>query len=133
STKDTLEPAKGTFSTDYSRDFMFYNGLARLDESLTPQPELAESWDASANATEWVFKLRKGVQFHDGKALTAGDVVYSILRIKDASLGSPAKSLADAIEEVKAEGAETVRIKLSGSNADLPVVFGTSHFMIVKD
>lgn len=133
STKDTLDPAKGTLSTDYIRDFMFYNGLARLDESLTPQPELAESWEANADASEWVFRLRKGVQFHDGKPLVADDVVYSILRHKDASVGSAAKSLADAIEEVKADGADTVRMKLAGSNADLPVIFGTSHFMILKD
>lgn len=133
STKDTLDPAKGTLSTDYTRDFMFYNGLARLDESLTPQPELAESWEANADASEWVFKLRRGVQFHDGKPLLADDVVYSILRHKDESVGSAAKSLADPIEEVKADGADTVRMKLADSNADLPVVFGTSHFMIVKD
>jgi peptide/nickel transport system substrate-binding protein len=133
STKDTLDPARGTFSTDYSRDYMFYNGLTRFDESLTPQPELAESWDASANAVEWVFKLRKGVEFHDGKALAAADVVYSILRLKDASVGSAGKPLADAIEEVKADGTDTVRIKLSSSNADLPAALGTSQFMIVKD
>ena len=41
-------------------------------------PELAESWEPNADATEWVFKLRKGVQFSNGKEMTAADVVYSI-------------------------------------------------------
>ena len=39
---------------------MFYNGLTRLDETLTPQPELAESID-NDKATVWTFKLRQGV------------------------------------------------------------------------
>lgn len=133
STKDTLDPAKGTLSTDYSRDFMFYNPLARLDESLTAQPELAESWEANANATEWMFKLRKGVTFHDGKPFDAEDVVYSILRHKDPKVASAAKVLADPIEDVKADGPNMVRIKLASSNADLPVTLGTSHFVIIKN
>jgi peptide/nickel transport system substrate-binding protein len=133
STKDTLDPAKGSFSTDYARGFMFYNALARLDESLTAQPELAESWDANANATEWVFRLRKEVTFHDGKKLNSEDVVYSILRHKDPKVASAAKTLADAVQEVKADGPNLVRVKLAGSNPDLPVLLGTYNFLIIKN
>ena len=43
STTDTLDPAKGSNSTDYSRDTTFYNGLTVLDEHLAPQLDLAES------------------------------------------------------------------------------------------
>lgn len=133
STKDTLDPAKGTLSTDYALDFMFYNALTRFDENLTPQPELAESWEANANATEWVFKLRKGITFHDGKTLDAEDVVYSILRIKDPKVGSAGMVLAGPITEVKADGPNVVRVKLASGNADLPAIFGTSQFMIIKN
>ncbi len=45
STADTLDPVRGNNTTDYSRHFMFYNGLTRLDAQLVPQPELAVSWD----------------------------------------------------------------------------------------
>jgi peptide/nickel transport system substrate-binding protein len=110
STKDTLDPARGSVSTDYVRGFMFYNALARLDESLTAQPELAESWDANANATEWVFRLRKEVTFHDGKKLDSEDVVYSILRHKDPKVASTAKTLVDQVQEVKADGPNLVRM-----------------------
>lgn len=132
STADTVDPAKQSLSTDYSRCTMFYNGLTRLDGSLTPQPELAESFHHD-KATVWTFKLRKGVRFHDGKPLTADDVVYSLMRHKDPAVGSKAKSLADQIAEVKAVNPNEVRVTLSAPNGDLPVILGTFHFLIIKD
>ena len=55
------------------------------------------------------------------------------MRHKDPATGSKAKTLADQIEEVKATGPNEVQITLDGANADLPVVLGTFHFLIVKD
>ena len=129
---DTLDPAKMSNQTDYCRGTMLYNGLTSLDGSLTPQPALAESFDTK-DAKVWVFKLRKDVKFHDGKPLTPADVVFSVMRHKDAATASKAKALADQIDTVKASGANEVTITLSGANADLPVILGTFHFMIVKD
>jgi len=53
-------------------------------------PMLAESWEASADVKEWRFKIRKGVTFHDGKALTAGDVVATLKRHSDPNAKSGA-------------------------------------------
>jgi peptide/nickel transport system substrate-binding protein len=132
STADTVDPARQTLSTDYSRCTMFYNGLTRLDESLTPQPELAETI-TDDKATVWTFKLRQGVTFHDGKPLTSADVVYSLLRHKDPKVASIAKTLAAQMQEVKATGPNEVQVTLSAPNADFPVVLGTFHFLIIKD
>jgi peptide/nickel transport system substrate-binding protein len=129
---DTLDPAKQSNHTDYIRGFMFYNGLTYLDGSLTPQPSLAEEF-TTRDAKTWVFKLRKGVTFHDGKPLTPQDVIFSIMRHKNPATGSKAKVLADPIEEVTATGPNEVTIRLATPNADLPVVLGTYHFHIVKD
>jgi peptide/nickel transport system substrate-binding protein len=129
---DTLDPAKQSLSTDYSRCSMFYNGLTALDGSLTPQPELAETITHD-KATTWTFKLRKGVTFHDGKALTADDVVYSLNRHKDKATGSRANALAAQMEEIKATAPDEVQITLVAPNADLPVVLGTWHFFIVQN
>jgi peptide/nickel transport system substrate-binding protein len=129
---DTLDPAKQSNSTDYSRGNMLYNGLTSLDGSLTPQPALAESFNTK-DAKTWVFALRKGVSFHDGKALTPADVVYSISRHKDPATASKAKVLADQIESVKATGPNEVTVVLTAPNADLPVILGTFHFHIVKE
>jgi peptide/nickel transport system substrate-binding protein len=132
STADTVDPAKQSFSTDYARGNMFYNGLTVLDGKLAPQLALAESID-NDKATVWTIKLRKDVTFHDGKPLTAADVVYSLTRHKDPSVGSKAKSLADPMTEIKATGPNEVQITLAAPNADLPVVLGTFHFLIIKD
>jgi len=129
---DTLDPAKGSNHSDYIRSFMFYNGLTVLDGSLTPQPALAEEF-ASKDGKNWVFKLRKGVTFHDGKAFTSADAVFSLMRHKDPATGSKAKVLAEQFEEVKATGPHELTIRLTAPNADLPAILGTSHFHILRD
>jgi peptide/nickel transport system substrate-binding protein len=128
---DTLDPAKQSNQTDYSRCNMLYNGLTSLDGSLTPQPALAESF-TTKDAKTWVFTLRKGVTFHDGKPLTPADVVFSISRHKDPATASKAKVLADQIDSVTATGPNEVTMVLTSPNADLPVILGTFHFLIVK-
>ncbi len=133
SAKDTLDPAKQTLSTDYIRGYIYYNGLTRLDGNVAAQPELAESFESNATATAWIFQLRTGVEFHDGKSLTAQDVVYSLMRHKDPAVGSAAKTLSEQIDSVTADGTGTVRVKLKAAYADLPIMLGTSHFMILKD
>jgi peptide/nickel transport system substrate-binding protein len=129
---DTLDPAKQSSQIDYCRGFMFYNGLTVLDGSLTPQPALAEEF-TTQDAKTWVFKLRKGVTFHDGKPLTPADVVFSLMRHKDGATASRAKVLADQIESVTASGPNEVTIRLTSANADLPAILGTFHFHIVKE
>ena len=129
---DTLDPAKQSSHIDYCRGFMFYNGLTVLDGSLTPQPSLAEEF-TTQDAKTWMFKLRKGVIFHDGKPLTPADVVFSIMRHKDPATASRAKVLADQIESVTASGPNEVTFRLVSPNADLPVILGTYHFHIVKE
>ncbi|WP_341315976.1 ABC transporter substrate-binding protein [Paraburkholderia sp. IMGN_8] len=132
SAADTVDPAKGALGTDYVRCNMFYNGLTELDSHLGAKMALAQSLETK-DATVWVAKLRTGVQFHDGKALTPADVVYSIMRHKDPATASKAKTLADQIKEVKVTGPNEVTITLEGPNADLPVILATSHFLIIKD
>lgn len=64
------------------RNANVWEALTELDDTLTPRPQLAESWSVSADGTEWVFHLRKGVRFHDGALLTAGLVAANIGRLK---------------------------------------------------
>jgi len=132
SNADTLDPAKCALSTDYLRVNLFYNGLTKLDSSLTPQGVLAEEIDTQ-DAISWIIKLRKNVRFHDGQPLTPADVVYSLSRHKDASLGSKAKVIADQFASVTASGANQVTIKLVSANADLPAILADAHFLIIKD
>lgn len=132
STADTLDPAKGSLSTDYIRHNMFYNALTRYDRFLNAQPELAEALESSDQQL-WRVKLRKGVLFHDGKPLTSADVVYSLLRHKVPAIASKAKVIADQFADVRADGSDEVLIRLTGPNADLPALLAQTQFLIIRD
>jgi oligopeptide transport system substrate-binding protein len=60
-----------------SGDKLVFSGLVSFNTSLNPVPELAESWDVSADGTVYTFHLRTNARFHDGRELVAQDVIYS--------------------------------------------------------
>lgn len=131
STADTLDPARQSIAIDYCRGNMFYNGLTRLDASLRPQLELAAAIE-TRDARDWTIKLRPGVRFHDGRPLTAADVVWSLGRHTNPAVGSKARVFADQFADIRAAGTDTVRITLAGPNADLPAILGVPQFQIVR-
>src|SRR5919202_2357087 len=58
-----------------------YNGLLFLDQQLTPQPDLAESWDVSPDGKTYTFHLRQGVKWHDGQPFSSADVKFSFQEV----------------------------------------------------
>ncbi len=66
--------------------------LAVSDPALQLQPALAQSWLPNADGSVWTFKIRRGVKFHDGRTLTAADVVATMDRLADPMNGSIALS-----------------------------------------
>lgn len=132
STADTLDPPKGALSTDYLRHYMLYSGLTRYDPQLRAQPWLAEEIETD-DRISWNFRLRRGVTFHDGRALTSADVVYSLLRHKNPATASKMKAVAEQIADVRAVGPHEVRVTLTTANADLPAILAAAQFLIVPD
>lgn len=130
---DTLDPALFTSAADYFRGRMFYGSLTRLTASLGYEPELAEEVLSNADATEWTFKLRKGVEWHDGKSFTADDVIYTMNRHMGADSISNASSLVSMVDRWEKVNDLEVRAVLTSANADLPIALGTFHFKIVQD
>jgi peptide/nickel transport system substrate-binding protein len=63
--------------------WLSYDTLARYDENLKPQPQLAESWDISSDFKQVTLNLRKGVMYHSGREFTADDVVWNLKRALD--------------------------------------------------
>jgi peptide/nickel transport system substrate-binding protein len=63
--------------------WLAYDTLARYDDQLKPQPQLAESWDVSSDLKQITVHLRKGVTFHNGREFTADDVVWNLKRALD--------------------------------------------------
>ncbi|WP_128293733.1 ABC transporter substrate-binding protein [Afifella aestuarii] len=132
STADTLDPAKASLSTDYVRCCSFYNRLTFLDEKGSVEMELAESIE-SDDAKTWKITLRPDVTFHDGKTLTTDDVIYSLQRHKDESVGSKANAMAQQMETFKKVDDRVLELVLSSPNADLPIILSLHHFMILAD
>jgi peptide/nickel transport system substrate-binding protein len=130
---DSLDPA--TYTAEYIKvvGYLWGNTLVELDESNKTIPELAESWAPNADATQWVFKLRKGVSFHNGKEMTAGDVVYSINHHRGADSKSGAQGYLQAISDVKATDPLEVTVTLTSGNVDIPYIFTDYHLLIVPD
>ena len=58
-------------------DKRVFSGLVSFDPSLNLTPDLAERWEVSADGTVYTFYLRQNAKFHDGRPVTAQDVVYS--------------------------------------------------------
>ena len=129
STTDSLDPA--TFENGFSNNLNYgvNNHLAEVQGDGSLAPELAESWEASSDATTWTFKIRKGVEFHNGKTLTPDDVVASVNHHRGETK-SAAKPLLEPIEEIKADG-ENVVVSLKGGNADFPFVISDYHVAIL--
>jgi len=95
------------------------------DGSLTG--ELAESWEASADAKVWTFNLRSGVTFHNGKAFGADDVIASLQMHIGEDSKSAAKPIVEAITEMKKVSDTQVVFTLASGNADFPYLMSDYH------
>jgi oligopeptide transport system substrate-binding protein len=67
---------------------LVFSGLVSFDPNLNLTPDLAEAWDISADATVFTFHLRANAKFHNGRAVTAQDVIYSWERAASPQLQS---------------------------------------------
>lgn len=103
------------------------NNLVELAPDGSPVPELAESWEASPDARVWLFRLRRGVEFHNGQSFTANDALASIRHHIRDDATSLSKSVLSQISEVVAEDSHTLRITLAQGNADLAILLSDYH------
>ena len=115
-----LNPLLHRVNPEYLLGELLYSGLTRLSRDMTPEKDLADSWETNEDLTEWTFHLRPNVTFHDGSPLDAEDVVATFEAILNPDFGSPALKNVGPIESVEAIDEHTVRFTLSGPYADLP-------------
>lgn len=115
----TLKKAKHPYFGLEIRTTVTYDRLTWVDEDLNVVPQLATKWEAvEKDQTVWEVDIREGVKFHDGRALTADDVVASYKMHKDKKLGTSfSKKLLKDIEKV---GPNKVRFHLLSPNSELP-------------
>jgi peptide/nickel transport system substrate-binding protein len=104
-----VEASNSINAVDEARLEALYDGLVALDLNARPQYRLAESMTPNADATVWTVRLRPGVEFHNGKPLTAEDVIYSIQQVVDHNLAGSLMAPVD-VANIKALDSLTVQI-----------------------
>ena len=98
-----------------------YTGLTDIDQQSNIVPGLAESWEPNQDLTAWVFRLRKGVLFHNGREVDAEAVKLNLLRIKDPAIGMEwHRSAVDNIDTVDVLDKYTVRFNVRVPDVAVP-------------
>jgi peptide/nickel transport system substrate-binding protein len=131
STSDSLDPQ--LLNNGYLQDlaYGYANCLTEIGADGGLVPELAESYESSGDAMTWTFRLRPGVEFHNGKTLDSKDVVASLNYHRGADSKSEAKVLVDQIADISAPDANTVQVTLNAPNADFAFLMADHHLIIL--
>ena len=131
SSPNNLDLRQGTDAQSERVGGLIYDALVKKDEHFVLQPWLATNWDRPDPLT-WIFHIRSGVRFHDGKPLTADDVAWSIRSMIDGTLvTAKGGNLAD-ITSVDASGPLTVTVRTRQPNANLLFNLSDGLFGVVE-
>ncbi len=105
-----LDPVWTTAYMSRNHGYMIYDTLFGTDEHAKIKPQMVESWSVTPDNRLWTFKLRKGLEFHDGKPVTGEDVIASLQRWgKRDAMGS---ALFTFVQRLDAPTPDTFRIFL---------------------
>ncbi len=105
-----IDPIWTTAYITRNHGYMVYDTLFAMDSSLTPQPQMVDTWSVSDDQLTWTFKLRDGLKWHDGAAVTAEDCVASLVRWgKRDGMGI---ALFNVVDGLSAPDAKTIVLKL---------------------
>lgn len=130
STTDSLDPALATNQVALMVIRLWGEPLVELADDGGLVGKVAESFEGSADAGTWTFKIRKGITFSNGKPVTAEDVVESLDRHSGEDTKSGALGIMRGIKAMRTEGDDTVVIELESPNADLPYLMADYHLII---
>lgn len=141
----TLDPALIADTYGFTVAQQIFDGLVQYDGSLTIIPAIAQSWKGSRDGLNWLFFLRKGVKFHNGREVVADDVVYSFTRILDPKTNSKAAEVflkvkgakefvegrAKTVQGLHALDRYTVQIELAEASAPFVASLAMGYIKIV--
>lgn len=126
---NSLDPALAASEAPFMTNMTWGEMLVNVTPTGEIDLRIAEDVSSSPDATEWTFKIRKGVEYHNGQTVTADDVVATLRRHTDEKSQSGALGIVQGISEMSAEG-DMVKLKLSSANADLPFLMADYHLVI---
>jgi peptide/nickel transport system substrate-binding protein len=125
-----LDPHIVTVFTSLRRVDLLYNRLVRYTDRMELAGDLAASWEIPDSRT-YIFRLHRGVRFHNGRELVADDVKYSLERITDPATGSPGRAWLPPFESVRVIDRYTVEFKLKHQMASFLSNLTLSNMSIV--
>lgn len=116
----SLDPRVGVDLSSWRVHQAVYNALVKNGPGGEFRPDLAESW-STEEARVWRFRLRPGVRFHDGRALTSADVAFTYRSLLDPAFESGKKKGLEDLESIETPGPLEIVFRLKAPNASFPL------------
>ncbi|MBC7739016.1 MAG: peptide ABC transporter substrate-binding protein, partial [Candidatus Saccharibacteria bacterium] len=126
---DTLDPALAASPAPFLINSTWGETLVEVSGTNEITKRLAEDYSSNADASQGMFKIRKGVKFHDGTEMTPADVVATLKRHTDGASKSGALGIVKGISDMTVDG-DTVTLTMASPNADLPYLMADYHLVI---
>ena len=133
SAADVIDPTQLMSEGPIVVSFQMRNCLVEIDSNGDAIGELAESWDVAPNGRDWVFNIRRGVEFHSGKTLTVDDVIFSLNLHRGEQSTSAAKAILASVTDIRKHSENQMLVSLSSPNVDFLYVLSDYHLQIVPD
>lgn len=131
SSPNNLDLRQGTDAQSERVGGLIYDALARKDDHFNLQPWLATGWERP-DALTWIFHLRSGVRFHDGKPMTADDVAWSIRSMTDGTIASAKGGSFAEVANITVRDPLTVAVTTKKPDAGLLFNLSDGLFGIVE-
>ncbi len=131
-TTNSLDPALSASTVPFMNLRAFGECLVNVAPDGSLDFRAAESVEASDDGKVWTFKIRNGVEFHNGKTMTSEDVLRTMERHSNEEATSGALGIMKGIESMKADG-DYFQVTLGTGNADLPYLIADYHLVIQPD
>jgi peptide/nickel transport system substrate-binding protein len=129
----TMDPHLSTAAVDRQVYNNIYGKLFDIDAKFGIVPQLVQSWEVKSGGLVYIFKLRRGVKFHDGTDFNADLVKWNFDRMRDPALASPRRSEIAPVKDVRVADPSTVEITLSAPFAPfLSVLTDRAGMMVSK-
>ena len=132
STTDSIDITSYNNSVMIDTSHGLFDGIVEWGQDGRPHPDLAESWEPKNGAKDWIFNLRKGINFSNGKEFTADDAIYS-LNLHRGDTKSGGASTFKPVTDIKKLDTYQIQISLNGPDADLPYALTDYHVHMVPD
>ena len=126
---NSKDPATFASSVPFTYGRITGETLLNINDAGELEGAAAEEWSASADAMTWRFKIRSGMQFHNGQPVTAEDVAQTLRRHSNEESQSGALGVMRGIAGIAVDG-DTVILSVDTPNADLPYLLADYHLIV---